>query len=115
MNERGPLHKTALCDLGKGDRSNRSLVTKGIKWNQQRYITKGHVPSNSHTLNNLPDGVVVKNVDDRLPVARRSSHISAYKEFPILGILLIVKVISCETQQLWLGLRVGFAGVVRTF
>jgi hypothetical protein len=52
--ERGPLHKTALCALGKGVRANRSLVTKGIKRNQQRYITKGHVPCNAHKLNNLP-------------------------------------------------------------
>ena len=58
--ERGPLHKTAPYALGKGDRSNRSLVTKGIKRNQQRYITKGHVPNNSQTLNNLPEGVAVK-------------------------------------------------------
>jgi len=38
-----PFTRTALNDLGKV-RTNRSLVTEVSKQNQQRYITKGHVP-----------------------------------------------------------------------
>jgi hypothetical protein len=74
--ERGPPQKTALNDLGKRVKTNRRLVTKGIKRNQKRYITKGHVPFNANKLNNFPvceQRVTVENVERHSRIARHSS------------------------------------------